>query len=221
MTVVEVGEINLVDQFDVDGAVVRAEDAEAAAHLSDLLFEDVDVYAAGTVARLEAQVASVTAELAQAEVHVAALIDAMRIVGAEGGGVPEDGIPGRAFAAAIAWVAARNNWCLDSAGMSAVARHCAQTGSGKDGRTVSTKSSTHGWGEPAPDNSKGGDAVWEAVIADMKSRDAFGRAKYGVPLCTNNGRDALKDLYEELLDACVYLKQAMMERDARGEPCGK
>lgn len=48
----------------------------------------------------------------------------------------------------------------------------------------------------------------------MKARDAKGRAHYGVPLTTGNGRDALRDAYEESLDLAVYLRQAIEERDA-------
>lgn len=56
-------------------------------------------------------------------------------------------------------------------------------------------------------------AVWPAVIKDMEARDQLGRQRYGVPLQPNNGRDALRDAYEEALDLAVYLKQAMIERD--------
>lgn len=55
--------------------------------------------------------------------------------------------------------------------------------------------------------------IWELVIADMKARDEFGRAKYGTPLQAGNGRDSLRDAYQEALDLCVYLKQAIVERE--------
>ena len=51
-------------------------------------------------------------------------------------------------------------------------------------------------------------AVWDLVIADMKARDAHGRAHYGTPLQPFNGRDPLVDAYQEGLDKVVYLKQA-------------
>lgn len=51
------------------------------------------------------------------------------------------------------------------------------------------------------------------VIADLREREKKGIQTYGTTLQTHNGRDALRDLYEELLDACQYLKQLMMERD--------
>ena len=54
-------------------------------------------------------------------------------------------------------------------------------------------------------------AVWDLVVADMKARDAEGRRKYGVPLQPHNGRDVLVDAYQEALDLCVYLRQAIYE----------
>lgn len=59
------------------------------------------------------------------------------------------------------------------------------------------------------------EAVWDAVIEDMKARDRLGRERYGVPLAPHNGRDALQDAYEEALDLAVYLKQAIIERDGQ------
>ena len=53
--------------------------------------------------------------------------------------------------------------------------------------------------------------VTEAMILDMKNRDRLGRERYGVALQPNNGRDALRDWYEEALDACAYGKQAQIE----------
>lgn len=50
------------------------------------------------------------------------------------------------------------------------------------------------------------------VMADMAARISKGSDQYGEPLTTFNGRDALQDAYEEALDQCLYLKQAIMER---------
>lgn len=58
-------------------------------------------------------------------------------------------------------------------------------------------------------------AVWDLVIADMQDRDAVGSERYGVRLQPHNGRDALVDAYQEALDLCVYLRQAIFERDGR------
>ncbi len=68
--------------------------------------------------------------------------------------------------------------------------------------------------QPAPiGNDK--PAVWGLVMADMQARDQEGRRKYGVPLQPFNGRDVLIDTYQELLDACVYIRQAIYERDGK------
>lgn len=54
-------------------------------------------------------------------------------------------------------------------------------------------------------------SVWLQVIADMQKRQEHGVAKYGVALQPHNGRDPLLDIYEELLDAAVYIKTRMLE----------
>jgi hypothetical protein len=58
-------------------------------------------------------------------------------------------------------------------------------------------------------------SVWGLVAFDFALRDDMGRRKYGVPLQPHNGRDALKDAYEEALDLAVYLRQAIYERDGK------
>lgn len=55
------------------------------------------------------------------------------------------------------------------------------------------------------------------VMVDLIDRRAFGKAKYGTPLQPFNGRDALRDAYEEALDLVCYLKQAITERDGETE----
>ena len=54
--------------------------------------------------------------------------------------------------------------------------------------------------------------VWELVIEDMMQRDNEGRKKYGTPLQASNGRDALVDAYQEVLDLAVYLRQEIERR---------
>lgn len=58
-------------------------------------------------------------------------------------------------------------------------------------------------------------AVWELVVKDMQERDAVGARRYGTRLQPHNGRDALRDAYEEALDLAVYIRQAIYERDGR------
>ena len=50
------------------------------------------------------------------------------------------------------------------------------------------------------------------VIADIQARRDFGIKKYGTPLQSHNGRDPLVDAYQEALDLCMYLRQAIEER---------
>jgi len=68
--------------------------------------------------------------------------------------------------------------------------------------------------QPAP-TPNDGPAIWGLVTEDMEARDRLGRARYRMPLQPNNGRDALRDDYAEALDLCVYLRQAIYERDGR------
>jgi len=66
--------------------------------------------------------------------------------------------------------------------------------------------------QPAPTpNDK--PAIWPLVIEDMNARDNLGRQRYGTPLQPDNGRDMLKDAYEEALDLACYLRGALYERD--------
>jgi hypothetical protein len=66
-----------------------------------------------------------------------------------------------------------------------------------------------------PPQPSGHPAVWDLVLADIAERDRRGEAKYGTRLRPHNGRDALVDLYQELLDAVVYCRQAIYERDTQ------
>jgi hypothetical protein len=58
-------------------------------------------------------------------------------------------------------------------------------------------------------------AIQDLVAADVAERKRVGIERYGTPLQAFNGRDALRDLYEELLDAVQYVRQLMYERDGR------
>lgn len=55
--------------------------------------------------------------------------------------------------------------------------------------------------------------IMDLVIEDMKERKTLGIRKYGVALQAYNGRNPLQDLYEELLDACAYVKQCIVEQE--------
>ena len=54
--------------------------------------------------------------------------------------------------------------------------------------------------------------ITQLVVRDLKDRREAGIARYGTPLRANNGRNALIDAYQEALDLCVYLRQALTEQ---------
>ncbi len=66
--------------------------------------------------------------------------------------------------------------------------------------------------QPPPKSATGPD-IQDLVIRDMLDRKMMGVAKYGTALRAGNGRDALWDAYQEALDLCAYLRQAIAERD--------
>lgn len=59
-------------------------------------------------------------------------------------------------------------------------------------------------------------AIQDLVIQDIEARKSVGLRKYGTLLQAGNGRDALQDAYEEALDLCQYLRQALEERGTYG-----
>jgi len=56
--------------------------------------------------------------------------------------------------------------------------------------------------------------VWAQVMMDMQERNDRGVKEYGTPLQPFNGRNALKDMYQEDLDRTVYLKQHLIEQES-------
>lgn len=54
--------------------------------------------------------------------------------------------------------------------------------------------------------------VQDELAKALMERKQYGIRKYGRPLETNNGRDALKDAWEEALDLLSYLTQMRLER---------
>ena len=49
------------------------------------------------------------------------------------------------------------------------------------------------------------------ILDDMEARIQKGAAQYGERLTSHNGRCVLTDIYQELLDAMIYLHQAELE----------
>lgn len=50
-------------------------------------------------------------------------------------------------------------------------------------------------------------AIFALMIKDAQARDKFGLEKYGKRLRNGDGRDALVDGYQEVLDLAVYLRK--------------
>lgn len=67
--------------------------------------------------------------------------------------------------------------------------------------------------QPLP--TAGRQPVQAALIAAIAERRDYGTRKYGRPLETHNGRDALTDAWEESLDLLTYLTQMRLERGDR------
>lgn len=67
--------------------------------------------------------------------------------------------------------------------------------------------------QPLPHPSTG-PSMHDLVVADLMDRKELGRRRYGSFLQKNNGRDALLDAYQELLDFMVYFRQVLAERNA-------
>ncbi len=66
--------------------------------------------------------------------------------------------------------------------------------------------------EPEPTKNPNGEVyIWDLVIKDMRQRDAIGVKRYGTRLEPFNGRNALVDAYQEVLDLAVYLRQKIYE----------
>ena len=57
--------------------------------------------------------------------------------------------------------------------------------------------------------------VQSMVIEDIRARREVGIERYGTALQPHNGRDALRDAYEEAIDLAMYLRQMIAERDGR------
>lgn len=58
------------------------------------------------------------------------------------------------------------------------------------------------------------ETIFDLVRHDLDERDRLGSWQYGKPLLPHDGRDSLRDAYEEALDLTVYLRKAIAEREA-------
>ncbi len=63
-----------------------------------------------------------------------------------------------------------------------------------------------------PEPKPGGYPVQAVLIEAIRQRMEFGLKKYGRPLETDNGRDPLRDMWEEMLDMISYWTQFILEQ---------
>lgn len=66
-------------------------------------------------------------------------------------------------------------------------------------------------GQPEPKT--GQEVVLDYVLRDLSERAQMGFKKYGTLLMTKNGRSALWDAYQEVLDLAMYLRQKILEEE--------
>jgi hypothetical protein len=57
-----------------------------------------------------------------------------------------------------------------------------------------------------------GRPIIDMVMEDLVDRKRIGIERYGTPLQAHNGRDMLVDLYQELMDAVIYIRGVIEER---------
>lgn len=74
--------------------------------------------------------------------------------------------------------------------------------------------------EPQPDPKPGKVDVADFVLADIQERVKAGLERYGTKLQTFNGRNALWDAYQEILDLVMYVRQAILETEAAAAGSG-
>jgi hypothetical protein len=80
----------------------------------------------------------------------------------------------------------------------------------------------HGLSDHEPDPTESAHpAVYDLIRKDLDDRDKYGEQKYGVRLQPFNGRNALKDSYQEVMDLLVYTRQALYEQDQHRETLKK
>lgn len=68
--------------------------------------------------------------------------------------------------------------------------------------------------QPLPTRNDG-PVVQDLVIDDVRQRLLVGIERYGTGLQAHNGRDMLRDAYEEALDLATYMRGMLLERDGR------
>jgi len=57
--------------------------------------------------------------------------------------------------------------------------------------------------------------IQSLVLEDVESRRSLGISRYGTTLQPFNGRDMLRDAYEEAIDLAIYLRGLIYEKDGK------
>lgn len=68
-----------------------------------------------------------------------------------------------------------------------------------------------------PVSNEGYPSMHTKAMTDLALRRRLGEVRYGVALQPCNGRDAIRDAYEEVLDAAAYLAQCHFEQNEPSE----
>ena len=89
--------------------------------------------------------------------------------------------------------------------------HC--DGKGSVVTTITYKADSPNTPEPPPLPNPGEPTVLSLVLADLQERAEHGLKKYKQYLTAGDGRDHLMDLYQELMDAVMYIRQEIRERE--------
>lgn len=71
--------------------------------------------------------------------------------------------------------------------------------------------------QPQPIANQESQIILHKVLVDLINRSEHGQKTYGTFLQSHNGRNALLDAYEEALDLCMYLRQALDEQTKKRE----
>lgn len=75
--------------------------------------------------------------------------------------------------------------------------------------SISVFTDTHSMPPPTKTNEV---FVKDLVMEDFVNRAEFGYKKYGTYLQPNNGRDPLIDIYHEMMDGVLYIRQELYKR---------
>ena len=67
------------------------------------------------------------------------------------------------------------------------------------------------WNSLSEEVAKQGETL-KNVVSDLRKRETLGLQKYGKTLNRDTDEDMLQHLYEELLDASMYIKTLILQR---------